>query len=42
MFYERSTAFTNVMRSAIALNGSFYNAQRMISQYLKNAYQLFE
>ena len=38
MFYERSTAFTKVMRSAIALNGSFYNAQRMLFQYLENAY----
>jgi len=38
MFYERSTAFTGVMRSTIALNGSFYNAQRMLFQYLENAY----
>jgi len=38
MFYERSTAFTRVMRSTIALNGSFYNAQRMMFQYLENAY----
>jgi hypothetical protein len=27
------------MRSAIALNGSFFNAQRMMIQYVKNAYQ---
>ena len=40
MFYERSTAFTGVMCSTIALNGSFYNAQRMLFQYLGNAYQL--
>jgi hypothetical protein len=26
------------MRSAIALNGSFFNTQRMVSQYLANAY----
>jgi len=26
------------MRSAIALNGSYFNAQRMIVQYLQNAY----
>jgi starch phosphorylase len=38
MFYERSAAFTGVMRSTIALNGSFYNAQRMLFQYLENAY----
>jgi starch phosphorylase len=38
MFYERSLAYAEVMRSAIALNGSFFNAQRMMVQYLKNAY----
>jgi starch phosphorylase len=37
-FYERSPAFAGVMRLAIALNGSFYNAQRMMLQYLENAY----
>jgi hypothetical protein len=26
------------MRSAIALNGSYFNTQRMISQYVRNAY----
>jgi hypothetical protein len=26
------------MRSAIALNGSFFNTQRMIWQYVRNAY----
>ena len=25
-------------KSAIALNGSFFNAQRMVIQYLRNAY----
>jgi len=38
LFYERPRAFAEVMRSAIALNGSFFNAQRMMFQYLKNAY----
>jgi starch phosphorylase len=38
MFYERPTAFSKVMRSTIALNGSFYNAQRMMFQYMENAY----
>ena len=38
MFHEQSAAFTRVMRSTIALNGSFYNAQRMLFQYLENAY----
>jgi starch phosphorylase len=26
------------MRSAIALNGSFFNTQRMVRQYVHNAY----
>ena len=38
MFYGRPTAFADVMRSAIAVNGSFFNTQRMVSQYESNAY----
>ncbi len=38
MFYGRPNSFTELMRSTIALNGSFFNAQRMVSQYLLNAY----
>ncbi len=38
LFYTRPLAFAEVMRSAIALNGSFFNAQRMLGQYLVNAY----
>jgi starch phosphorylase len=26
------------MRSAIAINGSFFNTQRMVEQYVRNAY----
>jgi starch phosphorylase len=38
MFCGRPTAYAEVMRSAIAVNGSFFNSQRMLSQYLANAY----
>lgn len=38
MYYSRLMDFAQVMRSAIAINGSFFNAQRMMGQYLKNAY----
>jgi starch phosphorylase len=38
LFYQRPLMFAEVMRSAIALNGSFFNAQRMVFQYLRNAY----
>jgi len=39
MFYKQPEAYTSIMRTTIALNGSFYNAQRMMFQYMKNAYQ---
>ena len=39
-FYKRPGAFAEIMRSAIAINGSFFNTQRMVSQYVKNAYGL--
>jgi starch phosphorylase len=39
MWYNRPSAYATVMRYAIALNGSFFNAQRMVSQYAENAYQ---
>ena len=37
-FYGEGTAFTDVMRHAIALNGSFFNTQRMMQQYVLKAY----
>jgi starch phosphorylase len=39
LYYKEPERFAKVMRSAIALNGSFFNTQRMISQYVRNAYQ---
>jgi starch phosphorylase len=42
MFYGTPHRYTEVMRSAIALNGSFFNTQRMVQQYLANAYMLRE
>ncbi len=39
-FYRRPDAFAEVMRSAVAMNGSFFNSQRMVSQYIQNAYGL--
>jgi starch phosphorylase len=38
MYYRRPEAYAEVMRNAIALNASFFNAQRMVTQYLQNAY----
>jgi starch phosphorylase len=42
MFYERPRDYASIMRSAIALNGSFFNAQRMMFQYMRNAYSTTE
>jgi len=38
LFYKEGEKFAQVMRSTIAYNGSFFNTQRVISQYLKSAY----
>jgi starch phosphorylase len=39
-FYEHREAFIDMMRYAIALNGGFFTAQRMIQEYLAKAYDL--
>ncbi len=38
LYYKEPDRFAQVMRSAIALNGSYFNTQRMIFQYVRNAY----
>ncbi len=38
IYYHDHERWHRIMRSAIALNGSFFNTQRMIEQYLLNAY----
>lgn len=38
MFYKDQGQWRRVMRSTIALNGSFFNTQRMLEQYVINAY----
>jgi len=38
LFYEQPDRFAEIQRSAIAINGSFFNTQRMLLQYLSNAY----
>jgi len=40
MFYGRPNRYTEIMRNAIALNGSFFNTQRMVLQYIANAYKM--
>ena len=37
-FYQDYHRFVEIMRHAIALNGSFFNTQRMVQQYVLKAY----
>ena len=38
LYFDRPEEYALIMRSAIALNGSFFNTQRMLLQYIFNAY----
>ena len=38
LYHKNRSGFTDVMRHAIALNGSFFNTQRMLQQYVAKAY----
>ena len=38
MYYNEADRYMDVMRNAIALNGSFFNTERMLSQYIVKAY----
>ena len=42
MFYERPHDHARIMRSAIAINGCFFYAQRMMFQKMRNAYATVE
>ena len=38
MYYTERSRFLGVMQHAIAMNGSFFNTQRMVQQYITDAY----
>jgi starch phosphorylase len=38
LYYKDPDSYAKVMRTAVALNGSFFNTQRMLLQYIFNAY----
>jgi starch phosphorylase len=38
LFYQDRDRFIDVMRNAIAINGSFFNTHRMMQEYVLNAY----
>lgn len=38
MYYHQRDAYIDIMRHAIAINGSFFNTERMLNQYVTKAY----
>jgi starch phosphorylase len=38
MYYGERHKYLEVMQHAIAINGSFFNTQRMVQQYITDAY----
>jgi starch phosphorylase len=38
VFYRQHDAWHRIMRSTIAINGSYFNTQRMLKQYVRKAY----
>jgi starch phosphorylase len=38
LYYNNRPAWRKVMQTSIAMNGSFFNTQRMVEQYIMNAY----
>jgi glycogen phosphorylase len=38
MFYKERSRYLSVMQHSIAINGSFFNTQRMVQQYVTDAY----
>jgi starch phosphorylase len=38
LYYAKPDAYAEIRRSAISLNGSFFHTQRMVLQYVRNAY----
>lgn len=40
IYYKQPERFAEIRRASIALNGSFFNARRMVQQYRQNAYRI--
>jgi glycogen phosphorylase len=38
LYYDNRERYLDIMRHAIAINGSFFNTQRMVQQYITDAY----
>ena len=39
LYYRDPLGYAKVMRAATALNGSYFSAQRMMVQYVRNSYR---
>ena len=39
MYYSDRARYDQIRRGAIAYNGSFFTTQRMVGQYVRNAYR---
>lgn len=39
-YYSRPQAFVEIMKHAVAINGSFFNTERMVREYSQRAYRL--
>lgn len=40
LYYQQPGKFAEIRRWSIAINGSFFNTERMVEQYVENAYQI--
>lgn len=40
LYYKKPLEYLKIMRNCIVINGCFFNTQRMVQQYAKNAYKL--
>ena len=40
LYYKNTNGYARIMQMVIALNGSFFNTERMVDQYVTNAYRL--
>jgi glycogen phosphorylase len=38
LFYREHDAWRRIMRSTIAINGPYFNTERMLKQYVSKAY----
>ncbi len=40
LYYQKPEQYRQIMRNALALNGAYFNTQRMVEEYVRKAYLL--